>query len=124
MRFTYYNANPSHKRVKDCAIRAISAAMNITWEDAMMELARMSCDTHEIVNARANTSAYIKSKNWTKHLGRGKKLKDFHFKGTHLVSCHTRGKYHMTYIEDGVIKDTFNCENFKVDYYFNPPKES
>ena len=122
MLFKFYNANPEGKRVKDCAVRAISLACNMSWEDAMMDLARMSLVTHDIINARSNTSEYLKSKGWTKHNGKSRKIKDFKFKGTHLISCHYNKSCHMTFVKDGVLMDTFNCSHFKVDYYFNPPK--
>lgn len=32
--YLYYNANPIANRDEDCAIRAVSAALNITWDEA------------------------------------------------------------------------------------------
>ena len=34
MAFVYYNPNPVGRMVGDCAIRAISKALDISWEDA------------------------------------------------------------------------------------------
>jgi hypothetical protein len=34
MAFIFYNPNPTGRRVGDCAIRAISKALNIDWEQA------------------------------------------------------------------------------------------
>ena len=34
MLFHYYNANPYKRRVNDCTVRAISLALNITWDNA------------------------------------------------------------------------------------------
>lgn len=32
--FTYYNANPVAAREEDCAVRAVSAALGISWDEA------------------------------------------------------------------------------------------
>ena len=34
MRWEYYNPNPAARRVGDCAVRAVSAALNVDWETA------------------------------------------------------------------------------------------
>ena len=35
-----YNPNPSGRRVGDCAVRAISAALGMTWDEAFDEIAQ------------------------------------------------------------------------------------
>ena len=45
--YIYYNPNPCGRAVGDCAVRAISAALNIDWEasfDILAEFARNMCD--------------------------------------------------------------------------------
>lgn len=37
-RYVYYNPNPKHNNVGDCTIRAISKALNKTWEETYVEL--------------------------------------------------------------------------------------
>ena len=32
--WVFYNPNPKGARVGDCAIRAVSKALNLTWEEA------------------------------------------------------------------------------------------
>ena len=36
--YSYYNANPYKIRVGDCVIRAISKALNQSWEDTYIDL--------------------------------------------------------------------------------------
>lgn len=38
MAYVYYNPNPNGKSVGDCVIRAISKAMNYSWDQAYIEL--------------------------------------------------------------------------------------
>lgn len=45
--YIYYNPNPCGRSVGDCAVRAISAALNIDWEEAfdiLTRFARNMCD--------------------------------------------------------------------------------
>lgn len=34
--YVYYNPNPTGRNVGDCAIRAVSKALNVDWEDAFV----------------------------------------------------------------------------------------
>ena len=38
--YIYYNPNPTGRNVGDCAIRAISKALNVDWEEAFMLVAK------------------------------------------------------------------------------------
>lgn len=38
--YVYYNPNPTGRNVGDCAIRAISKALNVDWEEAFMLVAK------------------------------------------------------------------------------------
>lgn len=121
MKFKKVNLNPKFKNTKDCAVRALAAAFGISWHEALMELARTSESTCYMPNARPNVIECIKSHGWIQKNGKRKKLKDMHFKGTHIVHLSQKGKYHLTYVEDGVLIDTWNCENWRIDYYYNKP---
>ena len=44
--FKYRNANPEDKRTGDCIMRAVSAATDISWEDAVRGLCRIAIDKH------------------------------------------------------------------------------
>lgn len=37
-----YNANPVANRTEDCAIRAVAVALDIPWDDAFDQIARMA----------------------------------------------------------------------------------
>lgn len=122
MKFKKVNVNPKNRNTKDCAVRAISSAFNISWESALIGLAEESCNTGYMPNGSMNIDSFLKKNGWTIHSGKGKKLKDWHFKGTHLVRVKSKNKHHLTYVEDGVIIDTWDPSYWKVVSYFNPPK--
>lgn len=55
-----YNPNPCARMVGDCAVRAISAALDISWEDAYMMLADAGLRMCEIMNANSVIDAVLR----------------------------------------------------------------
>lgn len=51
MKYEYFNNNPAGRRVGDCAVRAISKALNIDWEKAYVMLAINGFIMADIMNA-------------------------------------------------------------------------
>lgn len=49
MAYIYYNPNPVKANVADCSVRAIAAALNITWEDAYIKLTINGIDMGDII---------------------------------------------------------------------------
>ena len=43
--FVYHNANPKKKLTTDCVIRALSTAMEKPYQEVVMELAQLQCET-------------------------------------------------------------------------------
>lgn len=118
MKFKKLNINPKGLNTEDCAVRGLALALNQTWEDTLMELANLSLSTCYMVNSSKNIDYYIKSKGWTKHVVNRIPLFKMKFKGTHVVIMSYRNKQHLTYVENGVIIDSWNCEKWKVIKYF------
>ncbi len=48
--YKYFNNNPNGRSVGDCAVRAIAAAFNVTWDDAFDALAQCCCDNRLATN--------------------------------------------------------------------------
>lgn len=122
MELIKYNNNPGNLNIGDCSVRAIAAALDITWGEALMDLSRMSCDTFRMPMSRYNIDKYLVAKEWIKNPGKNKKLKDFRFKSTHICMVKFRNKYHLTYVENGKIKDTWDCSEWRVVDYYSKPK--
>jgi hypothetical protein len=51
MKYEYFNNNPAGRRVGDCAVRAVSKALNIDWEKAYVMLAVNGFIMADIMNA-------------------------------------------------------------------------
>ena len=65
--FHYHNANPKNRATGDCVFRAISVALNQSWEQTVMEMAEMSCKTGFAINDTKGIAKYLESKGWVKH---------------------------------------------------------
>lgn len=115
--FKNFNANPKGKKVADCSIRAISTAIGKSWQDVYRDMFEHSIKECTVFNDKKFIKKYI-----TNVLGlemqkqprftSGKKLtvSDFatwYNSGTYIITIAN----HLTVVKDGVILDTWNCEN-------------
>lgn len=64
--FHFYNANPKGKITEDCAIRAITVALNQSYEQTLRELAEMTIKTGYMLNGNKGIDRYMQSKGWTR----------------------------------------------------------
>lgn len=65
--FHYYNANPKNRITGDCTFRAICTALGQTWEETVVEMAMLSCETGYAVNDTKGVEKYMEKKGWIKH---------------------------------------------------------
>ena len=65
--FHYYNANPKNRITTDCVIRALSRGMNKPYNDVVMELALLQCETGYDDGDKKLYDTYLKNNGWTKH---------------------------------------------------------
>lgn len=61
--FHYYNANPKNKITGDCWCRAICTALEIPYNQVVMEMAELHCKTGK----DCPIDEYLKLKGWVKH---------------------------------------------------------
>lgn len=61
--FHYYNANPKNRITGDCWCRAICTALEIPYNQVVMEMAELHCKTGK----DCPIDEYLKFKGWTKH---------------------------------------------------------
>ena len=60
MPFSYYNPNPVKNNTKDCAIRAVAKALNISWEESFAKIAAMAYGMGETMNNNAAWGAVLR----------------------------------------------------------------
>lgn len=65
--FHFHNQNPKNRLTTDCVIMAISTTTGIPYNDVVMDLARLQCETGLDDGEARLYEAYLESKGWVKH---------------------------------------------------------
>lgn len=122
-KFKLHNQNPRQlKRTSDCAFRAISFALGITWEDALKELTEVALKVKDPPNSKKVIEKYLKLKGFEKQKQPRQientkytvnEFCDFKPQGTYLVTV----AGHITVVKDGHIYDTWDCGYKSVGNY-------
>lgn len=55
-----YNSNPVGANTEDCAIRAVSVALNVSWDEAFDMIAKMAKNMATTMNANAAWGAVLR----------------------------------------------------------------
>ena len=126
--FTYYDANPKHKKTGDCVIRALATAMNKSWDEVLTDLYKYAMKYKQMLNDDILYKKYLKDQGWvmlkqprkydnTKYTGKEFcaelhegtcfKIDGHEFAKWDNIIAHIGG-HHMVAIIDGKITDTWN----------------
>lgn len=65
--FHFYNANPHNKYTGDCVIRALSTALDKSWEIVVRELTELGLKYGYVLTDTALYDRYLKLNGWIKH---------------------------------------------------------
>lgn len=108
--FKYYNANPRHRRVNDCTIRAISLATKQTWDATYSKMSDFAQSQAIMLDEVAYIDEYL-DRNFLKVYSR---KRDSYLTVGDFVRKNPRGVYlitmngHITCAIDGIVYDTFD----------------
>ena len=122
MSYIKYNPNPDGNYVGDCVIRAISKALDISWEEAYIELAMQGFMMKNMPSANNVWGSYLKMKGFKRYSISDEcpdcyTIQDFceeHSTGTYVLST---GEHAVAAI-DGDYFDTFNSGDEIVGSYY------
>lgn len=121
MMWIEYNVNPLNRRVGDCVIRAISRALNKTWESTYIELCVQGLMMADLPSSNAVWSAYLKHKGFRRYTVENcpdcYTVNDFckdHPKGIFVIGTGT----HAVCVCDAKIYDAWDSSNETPVYYF------
>lgn len=111
MKFKYYNANPFGRNVNDCTIRAISLAVELSWEDTYMLLAEYG-RKNGITFSEVDFIDEFLCHRYKRFCPNKdvKTVEDFvnlDLSGRWLITMNG----HITAVIDGVLYDTFDCSD-------------
>ena len=122
--YSYYNPNPiKNKRVGDCVVRAISKALNQSWEETYIELSLLGYIMGDWGSSNAIWNAYLKSKGFIREIVSNDcpecyTIEDFcneHPKGVFVIGTGT----HCVTIENGCVFDTWNSSGETPIYFYH-----
>lgn len=119
---SYYNPNPRSKRVGDCVIRAISKALNQSWEETYIDLTIQGYVMGDLLSSNAVWGAYLKIKGFTRDIISNDcpecyTIEDFcneHTKGTYIIGTGT----HAVCVVDSVLYDTWDSSDETPIYFY------
>lgn len=123
--FHYYNANPKGIRAGDCAIRALSLALNQTWEDTLQGLTDVALKCKRSPTEIVTIAKYLNQKGWRKesqpkHLDgtkyTGKQFIDARLKPA-VIICNI-GPQHISVIYGDRFYDTWDPSDYTVGNYW------
>lgn len=108
----YYNPNPAGRMVGDCSVRAVSAALDVSWDEAFDMVADMAKEMCDMPSSDAVWGALLRKHGFVRSVipsrcpdcyTIGDFTEDFPF-GTYVLG--TGG--HVVTVRDGVAMDTYD----------------
>lgn len=131
--FKYFNANPKNRITGDCIYRALSTALDIPYNQVVIELAELHCKTGYCDESLY--SKYLESKGWVRY-GCPKKSDNTRYTVkewirheclgksyyTNSVVAHA-GTHHIIAIKDHKVHDIWNSSEEKLGVVWLKPKD-
>ena len=120
--FVYTNPNPKNKEVGDCTIRAISLALDQSWEDTYLDLCLKGYTLADMPSSNEVWGAYLIDKGWKYYRLQDNcpfcyTIEDFcneHPKGIFIVATGS----HVVCIKDGTYFDIWDSGKKIPLFYF------
>ena len=120
--YIFFNNNPQGLKIGDCVVRAISAAMNQSWERTYIDLCIEGFMYKDMPNANSVWASYLHSKGWKR-----RSIPDTCpdcYTAAEFAAEHPEGVYiaatgsHAVCIKNGNIIDNWDSSDETVTYYF------
>ena len=122
-----FQNNPAGRNVGDCAVRAVSKALNVDWETAYAMIAAAGYNMGDVISSNSVWGAVLRNHGFYRHV----------IPNT-CPDCYTVGQFaddhpHFTYvvgtgnhvvtIVDGVVYDSWDSRNEIPIYYWSEEAE-
>ncbi len=122
MSFFWYNPNPAQKSVGDCTVRAISKALDQSWEQTFSGLCLQGFCMGDMPSANHIWGAYLRQKGFSRRLIPDQcpdcyTVADFaaeHSSGTYILAI----SGHVVCVRDGDWYDTWDSGGTVPVYYW------
>lgn len=121
--FVHYNPNPKGKRVGDCVIRAISKALDQTWEQTYLDLVLRGYIMGDMPSSNAVWDAYLRGKGFERDIVSADcpdcyTIKDFaeeHPEGVFVIGTGS----HAVCVVDGDVFDAWDSKYEQPIYFYH-----
>lgn len=125
--YIFYNNNPKGLKIGDCVVRAISAALDQSWEKTYIGLTIEGFMLVDMPNANQVWASYLRSKGFARHSLPDTcpdcyTIADFardHKNGVYVVAT----GFHAVCVKNGNILDNWDCSQETAAYYFAKEKD-
>lgn len=122
MAYIYYNPNPISARVGDCVVRAVSKAMDCSWETAYIGLSAEGMSLYDMPSANYVWGTYLQKNFFRKHLVDSAcpncvtvaEFAESHPNGTYVLATDN----HVVCCQDGCYFDTWDSGSEIVLFYW------
>ena len=119
----HYNPNPAGRSVGDCAVRAVSAALDIDWDTAYLLIAAAGFGVKDMSSSNSVWGSVLRQHGFARYnlpptCPDCYTFADFaaeHPKGIYVLGTGT----HVATLKDGVIMDAWNSSNEIPQYYWH-----
>jgi hypothetical protein len=122
--YVFYNANPKKLlSSSDCVIRAISKALNKSWEDVYMDLVKIGLETKAMPSQKKTFEKYLNELGYATEK-QPRKEDNTKYTADEFAKKNKKGIYiinlanHLSVLVDGKIYDTWNCSRKCVGNYW------
>ena len=125
--YIYVNVNPKNKYCGDCVIRAISRALNQSWETTVRELTELGIKKGYVAIDKHIYPKYLESKgfrqmkeprDWQNKKISIKEFIDMHEGQSLKVIVANAGSHHLTCIKGNKVNDTWDCSKSTMHKYW------
>lgn len=118
-----HNENPKNLKVGDCVVRAISTALDQSWEQTYIGLCLQGFEDSDLPSSNAVWSRYLKRRGWQRHtIEEDCTIQEFCEKHPHGVYVVGTGS-HAVAVVDGSLIDSWNSLGEYALYYFTKRKD-
>lgn len=122
-RWKFFNPNPVSRNVGDCAVRAVSAALDVDWETAFALISNNAYQMGDMPSSNAVFGSVLRQHGFKRHIIPNT-CPDCYSIGQFAVD-HPNGIYvvgtgnHVVTVKNGWILDTWNSSNEIPVYYWS-----
>lgn len=124
--YQHYNPNPTGRNVGDCAVRAVSKALNLDWESAYLLIAKAGFEMGDMPSADSVWGAVLRQHGFYRR-AIPNSCPDC-FTADDFCEEYPRGKYvlgfgdHVATVIDGVLYDSWDSGSRVPIYVWYLPK--